>query len=128
MDTVDTLIFAGWLLPVAPENIALTQYGVAIANQRIVAVEPNETLAANYQAEQLFDLRDHIVLPGLINAHGHAAMTLLRGAGEDLSLQAWLNQTIWPLEAEHMDAEASARGSPPDRLPDGFGHATKKPW
>ena len=111
MDTVDTLIFAGWLLPVAPENIALTQYGVAIANQRIVAVEPNETLAANYQAEQLFDLRDHIVLPGLINAHGHAAMTLLRGAGEDLSLQAWLNQTIWPLEAEHMDAEAVALGT-----------------
>ncbi len=101
----DFLIHAAHLLPVAPDNIALSQWSFAVTDGAIVEVGPRISLEAQFEPEQVLDFDHHIVLPGLINAHGHAAMTLLRGAGEDQSLQAWLTDTIWPLEARLMNTE-----------------------
>jgi 5-methylthioadenosine/S-adenosylhomocysteine deaminase len=105
MKSCDLLITAGWLLPIAPENIALRDHGVAVQDGRILAVDDNTVLRNTYESDHELHLPQQIVLPGLVNAHGHAAMTLLRGSGEDRPLQAWLQQVIWPLEARLMSRE-----------------------
>lgn len=95
----DLIIDARWVLPIAPVNTALEEASVAIAGGRIRAVGPRETVHADWSAREVLALADHAVLPGLVNAHGHAAMTLLRGFAEDAPLAEWLNEHIWPLEA-----------------------------
>ena len=105
MTPCDLLVSAHWLLPIAPENSALEQHALAITDGAIVAVGPAEELQKSYEPDERLDLNHHVVLPGLVNAHGHAAMTLLRGAGEDQSLQAWLADTIWPLEGRLVSAD-----------------------
>jgi 5-methylthioadenosine/S-adenosylhomocysteine deaminase len=105
MKACDLLINAAWVVPVAPNNIALTNHSVAITGNQIVELGPTAQLQQAYQAQEVLDLDHHIVMPGLINAHGHAAMSLLRGAGEDKPLEVWLNQTIWPMEARLMNPD-----------------------
>lgn len=111
MEPCDLLISAAVVLPVAPQNHALPNHAVAIKDGVILALGETNDLRARYTPTEHLDLDEHILLPGLVNAHGHAAMTLLRGAGEDQSLQAWLEQTIWPLEARLADAEFVALGT-----------------
>ncbi len=105
MQACDLIVTAAWLLPVAPQNTALPQHGIAVTDGRIVAVADASTLHETFVPADAVHLEQHILMPGLINAHGHAAMTLLRGAGEDQSLQDWLHQTIWPMEARLMNQE-----------------------
>ena len=105
MTPCDLLVSARWLLPVAPVNSALDNHAIAISDGVIVAVGSAEELLKSFEPRERLDLDHHVVLPGLVNAHGHAAMTLLRGAGEDQSLQAWLSETIWPLEGRLVSAE-----------------------
>jgi len=105
MSPCDLLISAPWVLPIAPANVVLENHAVAVVGSHIAAVGPREELHAAYQAETVVDLQQHILMPGLINAHGHAAMSLLRGAGEDQPLEVWLNETIWPMEARLMNSD-----------------------
>ncbi len=105
MTACDTLISARWVLPIAPENTVLEDHAIAITDGRIAAIGPADELAQTYAANEALTLGEHILMPGLVNAHGHSAMTLLRGAGEDQSLQDWLTETIWPLEGRLMNAE-----------------------
>ncbi len=100
-DTVDTLIHPGWILPVAPANSVLTDHSLAISGGRIVALLPRSDTAA-ISAREVFELPGHALLPGLVNAHGHAAMSLLRGYADDLPLMPWLEQHIWPAESRHV--------------------------
>ena len=71
---------------------------LAVQGGRIAALGPAAEVAAAFAAKEEIRLPRHALLPGLVNAHGHAAMVLLRGAAEDLPLQAWLQDAIWPLE------------------------------
>lgn len=96
--TCDALIDAAWTLPMAPDNQAFSGTGVCVTGERIVAVGPLDTLLTQFEPRSRFSFPDGILTPGLINAHGHAAMTLLRGAGEDMLLEPWLRERIWPLE------------------------------
>jgi 5-methylthioadenosine/S-adenosylhomocysteine deaminase len=107
----DLLVAAPWLLPMTSELPILRDTGLAIRKGRIVAVGPSADLRRQFKPVSELDLSHHVVLPGLINAHGHAPMTLLRGAGEDQSLQAWLHETIWPLEKKLMSPEFVRLGS-----------------
>jgi 5-methylthioadenosine/S-adenosylhomocysteine deaminase len=59
-------------------------------------------------ADETLDATDGLVIPGLVNAHGHAAMTLLRGVADDLPLERWLRETVWPIEAELEPADVRA--------------------
>jgi 5-methylthioadenosine/S-adenosylhomocysteine deaminase len=111
MQACDLLISAPYVLPVAPDNVVLRDHALAIDAGRIVEIGPSADLATRYEPKQHKDMPHCVLLPGLVNAHGHAAMSLLRGAGEDQPLQEWLSATIWPLEAEHMDVEAVALGT-----------------
>ena len=103
-DTVDTLIHPGWIVPVVPEGEVLTEHSIALRAGRIVAVLPTPQ-TTQLRAGQVYSLPEHVVLPGLVNAHGHAAMALLRGFADDLALTPWLQQHIWPAEAAHVGEE-----------------------
>jgi 5-methylthioadenosine/S-adenosylhomocysteine deaminase len=98
MQAVDTLIRARWVLPIAPRGAVLADHSVAIESGLIVAVVPAAAALARFEPAQQVDLPHHALAPGLVNAHAHAAMNLLRGAGDDLPLGRWLNERIWPLE------------------------------
>ena len=61
--------------------------------------------AGTLEARQIIELPGHVLLPGLVNSHGHAAMSLLRGYADDQPLMTWLEQHIWPAEATHVSAD-----------------------
>ena len=98
----DTLIEARWILPVEPARALLADHAVVIDGGRIAALLPAAEARARYQAKRNITLDDHVLMPGLINLHTHAAMTLLRGLADDLALMDWLNHHIWPAEARHV--------------------------
>ena len=98
---VDTLISARYLIPVLPENTVLENQCLAIRGEHILDIFPSSELATKgYQAARHLELGQHILLPGLVNCHGHAAMSLLRGYADDLALMDWLQNHIWPAEAK----------------------------
>jgi len=105
MKAVDTVIEARWLVPVRPRGVVLENHAVAIAGGRIVELTPIAQARQRHGAAHRVRLENHALLPGLINAHGHSAMSLLRGAGDDLPLQRWLQERIWPLERALVDAQ-----------------------
>ena len=111
MQTSDFILSAEWVLPIAPENIALREYGVAVRDGRIAALASMQDLQTEFPELPHNHLDQHILLPGLVNAHGHAAMSLMRGVGTGLPLQDWLSDVIWPFEASYMDASAVALGT-----------------
>ena len=111
MHTPEFLLSATWLLPIAPNNIALTDHGVAVRDGRITAVAPISDLTQQFPDCSHTHLQDQILSPGLVNAHGHAAMSLMRGVGSGLALKEWLQEAIWPFEAKYMDAQAVALGT-----------------
>ncbi|MDE0658900.1 MAG: TRZ/ATZ family hydrolase [Gammaproteobacteria bacterium] len=101
----DLVISPRLVLPVAPRNVALEGMSVAIRGGAVIGLgDRHDVLARNPSARHM-ELGHHVLLPGLVNAHGHLAMTLLRGLGESESLDDWLNNTIWPLEARWMDED-----------------------
>jgi 5-methylthioadenosine/S-adenosylhomocysteine deaminase len=111
MQPIDTLIEARWVIPVEPHATVLEDHAVAIDGGRIVAVLPNDSARARYAAREVVQLPGHALTPGLVNAHTHAAMTLLRGVGDDLPLMRWLSERIWPLEKALVDAQFVHDGS-----------------
>lgn len=96
---IDTLILARWLLPIAPEHVILENHAVAIQADKIIDVLPIEIATQKYQAKKLLDRSSHVVMPGLVNTHCHNVMALFRGLADDLPLMDWLNNHIWPAEA-----------------------------
>lgn len=111
MDRIDQLISARWVLPIAPENIVLEHHSVAIHKGRILDVLPTAEAEKCYQAQQKITLKDHALMPGLINAHAHTPMNLFRGLADDLNLMDWLQNHIWPAEGEIINESSVAIGS-----------------
>jgi 5-methylthioadenosine/S-adenosylhomocysteine deaminase len=109
---VDTLISARYVIPVIPENTILENHSVAVKDGLILDLFPTAQLAQKgYQAANQYHLGEHILIPGLVNCHGHAAMSLLRGYADDLALMDWLNNHIWPAEAKWVSEEFVFDGS-----------------
>ncbi len=102
---ITTLLNARWIVPVEPEQRVLEQHTIAIQNGRILAILPREAAAARYSAEICLDLDRHVLMPGLVNVHTHASMTLLRGLADDLPLMTWLQDHIWPVEARWVSPD-----------------------
>ena len=100
--TADAIIAARWILPVEPARAVLADHAVVIDGGRITALLPTTEAHARYRTKRQITLADHVLIPGLINLHTHAAMTLLRGLADDLALMDWLNNHIWPAEARHV--------------------------
>ncbi|MBK8973733.1 MAG: TRZ/ATZ family hydrolase [Hahellaceae bacterium] len=95
---IDTLIFARWIVPIRPAHTCLEHHALAIHQGRIVDLLPADLARESYTATQVIERPQGVLMPGLINAHGHAAMTLFRGLADDLPLMDWLNHHIWPAE------------------------------
>jgi 5-methylthioadenosine/S-adenosylhomocysteine deaminase len=111
MQHVDVLLVGGTVLTM---NQALDHYkdgAVAIAEDSLVAVGPRETILASYEAEETLDCEGKIVMPGLVNAHTHMPMTLLRAMADDLRLDVWLMGYMMPVEREFVDPEFCRLGT-----------------
>ena len=99
---VDWIVDARWVIPVEPARAVLEDHSVVVRRGRIEALRPRRAAHAEFQAARVLSLGQHALLPGLINLHTHAAMTLMRGLADDLPLMEWLNDHIWPAEARHV--------------------------
>jgi len=110
-EPVDLMLTARWVIPVQPANQILDDHAVVIHDKRIINVLPAEEAENRYEPAERQDMPDHVLIPGLINTHGHAAMTLLRGFGDDLPLMTWLNDYIWPAEGQFVDERFIADGT-----------------
>lgn len=100
----ELLIHAQWILPVDPQDRQLTDHAIAISGGRILALLPSDEARRSIEAERVVDLPGHLLIPGLINAHTHAAMTLMRGLADDLPMMTWLYEHIWPAEQRWVDS------------------------
>lgn len=106
----DLRINARWVIPMTNEGASiLDQHAVFVKDGRIVAIEPQSETTRT--ASEIRDLPDHALLPGYVNAHGHAAMSLFRGMADDLALMTWLQEHIWPAEGQWVDQAFVADGS-----------------
>jgi 5-methylthioadenosine/S-adenosylhomocysteine deaminase len=98
--SIDILIKNGWVLTVDPQDTLIERGAVAVSADRIVEVGTEDALTASYKAAKTIDAQEGIIMPGLVNAHTHAAMTCFRGLADDLPLMTWLNDYIFPAEAK----------------------------
>jgi len=105
MQNVDTLIFADWIVTVDDSNSVLLHHAIAVNDGQILDILPASDARQTYHSDNTHDLKGHALIPGLINAHTHAAMTLFRGLADDLHLMEWLQQHIWPAEAKWVNEE-----------------------
>ena len=101
---IDLLIDARWIATVESDAV-LTNHAVAVDKGRILAILPSGEARARFAPGKHVNLPDHILIPGLINLHTHAAMTLMRGLADDLPLMDWLQKHIWPAEAAHVSPQ-----------------------
>lgn len=101
---VDLLVFPRWIVPVQPAG-ALANHALAVKDGRIVDICPAEAVSSRFAARESVELPEHALMPGLVNLHTHAAMSLLRGFGDDMPLMQWLTTKIWPAEQAHVSAD-----------------------
>jgi 5-methylthioadenosine/S-adenosylhomocysteine deaminase len=108
---VDTLIKCKWLAPMVQKNTVLANHAIAVLNGKIVAVLPNEQASKEIIAASTVELNKHLVTPGFINAHAHSPMTVMRGLADDVTLETWLQQHIWPAEKQFLEPNLIADGT-----------------
>ena len=106
----DLIIYPEWLIRIEPDVEPLTNFGVVISDGRIVDVDTKGALEARYSGPTS-DLPGQVMMPGLVNAHTHSGMNLLRGIADDLPLQHWLEERIWPIEGEWVGPEYVTDGT-----------------
>ena len=109
-EACDLLIEAGHVVPVVPHGVVLAQHAVAVRNGVILAVLPIADARLRYEAAETVSRPDAALIPGLVNAHAHNPMTLLRGVADDLPLMQWLQGHIWPIEGSVIGPEFVADG------------------
>jgi 5-methylthioadenosine/S-adenosylhomocysteine deaminase len=110
MEKIDSLVCAAQVVPVAPRGV-LRDHAIAVKGGRIVAVLPREAALQRFDAARVVNLEHHVAIPGLVNLHCHAAMTLMRGLADDTALMTWLQDHVWPAEAKHVSDEFAHDGS-----------------
>lgn len=100
---VDSLLHARWIIPVEPENVVLENHTLIIQNGAVRDLLPTAKARENYSSDSVHELTNHALIPGLVNCHTHAAMSLFRGLADDLPLMQWLNEHIWPAESRWVN-------------------------
>lgn len=103
-ETISLLISGAWVLTQNPDREIFSPGAVALKGEEIVAVGPPEDLQKRYAPAKVLDYPQGLIIPGLINAHTHAAMSLFRGLADDLPLDDWLNLHIFPAE-RHLNGD-----------------------
>lgn len=110
-ERIDALLDARWIVPIEPRDTVLENHSLAVHQGKIVALLPREEAHQRYEARATVALESHALIPGLVNTHTHAAMSLLRGYADDLPLSDWLENYIWPAEGRWVSAEFVADGA-----------------
>lgn len=105
MQDIDLLLHGRWVIPVEPDEQVLEHHCIAVNDGRILALLPSREAAQHYQADTELHLDHHALIPGLINAHTHTPMNLLRGLADDLPMMEWLHEHIWPAEQRWVNEE-----------------------
>ena len=105
----DLRIDARWVLPLGDNNEVFENYSVYITDGRIIGLQPQSELGP--EVKEHIKLEEHVLLPGYINAHGHAAMSLFRGLADDRPLMTWLQDHIWPAEAQWVSGDFVYQGT-----------------
>lgn len=95
---VDLLVEARWIAPVEPAHTVLAEHAIAVKGGAIEAILPVDQALERYRPAQHLRLPTHLLIPGLVNLHTHAAMSVMRGLADDLPLMDWLQNHIWPVE------------------------------
>ncbi|MCW5603932.1 MAG: TRZ/ATZ family hydrolase [Burkholderiales bacterium] len=104
IQTVDCIIDARWVIPVDPPG-TLDHHSIVVSGGNIAAVLPTDQARQRYRSADHLTLPAHALIPGLINLHTHAAMTLMRGLADDKKLMDWLQNHIWPVETRLVSPE-----------------------
>jgi 5-methylthioadenosine/S-adenosylhomocysteine deaminase len=104
-ERVDLVIAGGTVVTMDADRRILEDGAVAVKADQIVAVGKRAEIEAKYTAAAHIDAAGHLVLPGFINGHTHVPMTLLRGLKDDVTLDVWLNNYIFPAEAKNVTEE-----------------------
>jgi 5-methylthioadenosine/S-adenosylhomocysteine deaminase len=102
---IETLIEARWLVPVATRGQVLENHAVVVRGGRITGIMPAPEARLQFPLASVVSLPEHALIPGLINLHTHAAMSLMRGLADDLPLMDWLNHHIWPAEGQCLSEQ-----------------------
>lgn len=110
-ESCDLLIEAGYVVPIEPHAVVLEDHAVAVRDGVIVALLPIAEARARFSAAETVRRPEAALIPGLVNAHTHNPMTLLRGVADDLPLMVWLQQHIWPVEAAVIGPEFVTDGT-----------------
>ena len=111
MQHCDTLIAPRWCVPVEPANVVLEEHAVVINDGRITDILSLADAREKYQPSVFITKPDHVLIPGFVNAHTHAAMSLMRGMADDMPLEAWLQEGIWPAEKRWLSSEMVRDGT-----------------
>jgi 5-methylthioadenosine/S-adenosylhomocysteine deaminase len=98
--TIDALVRARWVIPVEPDGLVHEHYALAVHRGRILDILPQRDAEERYRPAVTLDRPEHAIIPGFVNAHTHAAMSLFRGLADDLPLMDWLGGHIWPAEGK----------------------------
>ena len=99
---IDLIVQHGTVVTMDGTRRILQDGAIAIQGDAIAALDTTANIDARYESSQVIDARGAIILPGLINAHTHMSMSLLRGLADDLSLDEWLNKYIFPAEHRYV--------------------------
>ena len=102
---IDTIIEARWIIPAEPYGLVLENHAIAIDKGVIQAIQPASDISLQFSPAEHIVLPQHVLIPGLINLHTHAAMTLMRGLADGLPLMEWQNNHIWPAEIKHVNED-----------------------
>jgi 5-methylthioadenosine/S-adenosylhomocysteine deaminase len=105
MQQPPTIVSARWIVPIEPAGVVLEDHALVIQDHLIVAILPRATALRDHPTATHIARTSHVLMPGLVNAHTHGAMTLFRGLAEDLPLETWLNGHIWPAESRWVTAD-----------------------
>lgn len=97
---VDLIINARWVLPILPKNTLLENHALVIQAGKIIDISSTLTAGEKYSATENINLGEHVLIPGFVNLHTHAAMSLMRGLADDVPLMPWLQEHVWPAEAK----------------------------
>ena len=102
MQDADLIVLPRWLVPIEPAGVVLEDHALVVRGGRIADIAPAADARQRWKARETLALPRHALMPGLVNIHTHAAMTLLRGLADDLPLMDWLQGHIWPAEGAHV--------------------------
>ena len=111
MQPIDALICPRWTVRVEPKVYAEEGLALAIDGGRILAVLPVAEAERRFAPAARHDRPHHVLMPGLVNAHCHAPMSLFRGLADDMPLERWLRERIWPAESQWVGPELVADGT-----------------